>query len=198
MTQVIRFLSALFGTLAPATVLAAVPNAPCNGLIGCGGGPANVLLDALPEVGSLMIMIASGSAVFFIAFAGLQMVLALGNDGQIGTQKWAIMYVLLGLGIAILSQLAVSLAGTEPRLDAITSNNLPLDLIAAGVGIILTIFNAAFAVAIVIGGIRMVYAQGKSDEFNAGRKIVIWSAVGAVVANLANALVQALAAIFGV
>lgn len=180
------------------SLLAAVPNTPCTGLIGCGQGAANVLLDNLPSVGTLMITIAAGSAVLFIAFAGLQMVLALGNDGKVSEQKTAILYVLIGLAIAIVSQVAVSSVSTDPGLDQITSTNLPLDILREALGLILLVFNACFTFAILVGGMKMVYAQGKSDDFNAGRRIITWSIVGAVVINVAYAAVQALATIFGV
>lgn len=194
-----RILTAIVSFLTPsAYALNVLPDTPCTGLIGCGGASSNVILENIPQLASLMITIVSGCAVLFIAWAGLQMVFAVGDDGKIGEQKWAILYVLGGLGVAIFSQTIVTLVGTEPNLNTITASNLPVGAIAAGVRIILTIFNAIFAVVIIVGGIKMVYAQGKSDEFNSGRHIVFWSVIGAIITNLANALVQALAGLFGV
>lgn len=196
------FIAALFAAflkfIPHAHALSAVPDTPCSGLIGCGGGSQNVILANIPQLATLMITIASGSAVLFIAWAGFQMVLALGNEGKIGDQKNAILYALGGLGIVILSQTIVTLVGTDPSIGAIDSSNLPIAAVSAGVDIILTLFNGVFAIAIILGGIRMVYAQGKSDEFNAGRKIIVWSIIGAIVTNISNALVQALAVMFGV
>lgn len=182
-----------------AHALSAVPSTPCSGLIGCGGGSNNIILSAIPDLATLMIYIAGGAGVFFVAWAGLQMVLALGNDGKIGEQKWAVVYVIGGLGLAALSQLMVTLVGTEPGLQNIgTGEGAPLDVIAVGVDIVLTVFNTIFVGAIIMGGIRMVYAQGKSDEFNTGRQIIFWSIVGAVITNLANAIIQAFGNILGV
>lgn len=191
--------TAFLGAFIPhAQALNTLPNTPCNGLIGCGGGAQNVILANIPQLATLMITIASGCAVVFIAWAGFQMVTALGNESKISEQKNAILYVLGGLGIIILSQTAVTLVGTDPNIGSINASNLPVAGMAAAVRILLTLFNGAFAIAIIIGGIRMVYAQGKSDEFNAGRKIIFWSIVGAIITNLSNALVQALATLFGV
>lgn len=175
-----------------------LPDTPCAGLIGCGGGPQNVIIANLPQLGGLMITIASGCAVVFIAWAGFQMVVAAGNDGKISEQKTAILYVLGGLGVAILSQTVVTLVGTDPDLGSISAGNFPVSAMSAVVNIILTLFNGAFAIVIIIGGIRMVYSQGKSDEFNTGRKMIFWSIAGAIVTNVSNALVQALARMFGV
>lgn len=182
-----------------ALALNAVPAAPCPGLIGCGGGSSNVPLAAIDDLAMLMILIAGGGGVLFIAWAGLQMVLSLGNDGKLGEQKTAVAYVLGGILLASMSQLLVSTIGTDSNLNAIsTGNDAPLDVIAGGVNIILTVFNTFFVAAIIIGGIRMVYAQGKSDEYNTGRKIIFWSIVGAIITNLANAIVQAFAGLLGV
>lgn len=184
---------------AGAYALGAVPGTPCTGLIGCGGGSANIALEAIPDLATFLVFIAGGAGVLFVAWAGLQMVLALGNESKLGEQKWAIAYVIGGLTLATLSQVIVTLVGTEPTLVEIgTGNDAPLQVIAAGVHIILTVFNTIFAAAIILGGIRMVYAQGKSDEFNIGRKIIFWSIVGAVITNLANAIIQAFANYFGV
>lgn len=199
--QLLSLLAMIGALFVPGRVfaLSAVPSTPCTGLIGCGGGSSNIALAAIPDLAIIMISIAGGAGVLFVAWAGLQMVLALGNEGKITEQKWAVVYVLCGLALASLSQLIVSLVGTEPRLDDIDAGpTAPLQVIAAGVDIILTVFNTVFAAAIIVGGIRMVYAQGKSDEFNIGRKIIFWSIIGAVITNLANALVQVIAAMLGV
>ena len=176
----------------------AVPDSPCTGLIGCGAGTANVILLNMPSLATLMIIIASAISVFFIVLAGFRMVIALGDDGQIAEQKKAVMNVLIGLTVVILSQAAVGFIGTQNYGQGDDPLNFFLNFTARAVSILLTIFNAAVVAAIIYGGMRMLYAQGKADEFNKGKTIITWSIGGAVVANLANALVQALAAIFGV
>lgn len=186
-------------------VYAAVPPTVCGPLIGCpeGASPSavsasNIVLNNIPDLVSLMIVIAAGSAVLFIVWAGFQMVIAIGNDSKVSEARWSIMYVLLGLIVVILAQSAVGFVGTQSYGVGSTGPELPVTLLRTAVSILLAIFNAAFIVAIIIGGIRMVYAQGKSDEFDTGRKMIYWSVIGAVAANLANAAVQAIAGTFGV
>lgn len=188
----------------PTVAMAVVPypqiDCPPN-LVGCGLGSENVLLANAPFVGQLLLMIASGAAVLFIAFAGLQMVLAAGDDGKISAQKTAIAHGLGGLIIVILSQALVSIIGTEGTFQVVADNigvTTPLQIIAIGVSLIIFVFNIVFTAVIVYSGMRMVYAQGKSDEYNSARKAIFWSVIGAVVTNLANALVQAIANIFNV
>lgn len=173
-----------------------LPPTPCNGLFGCGGGSENLVAAAVPKLAQFLILVAGSTAVLFMAWTGFQMVLALGNDSKLGELKWSAIYVLAGLVVVILAQLLVSTVGTT-NLGQGQSGELPRNLIASGVNIILTLFNVAFIISIIIAGIRMVYAQGKSDEYNTGRKIIFWSVIGAVLVNLSNALVQALAVLFG-
>ncbi len=177
---------------------AAVPDTPCGDLPGCGAGPSNIILNNAPKVAGLGIAIAAGGAVLFIAWAGFQMVLAAGDEGKIGEQKKAILHALIGLGIAILAQGIVSIVGTQNYGQEQGPSGLPANIIASAIGIILTVFNVVFIVVVIYAGMRMVYAQGKSDEFSNGRKMITWCIVGAIVTNLANALVQAFVAIFGV
>ncbi len=191
-------LAALTTLIAQTAYAAAVPNSPCTGLIGCGAGGANIVLMNLPALGSLMVMIAAALSVVFIVLAGLRMVTAMGDEGQIGEQKKAVLHVLIGLVIVILSQSIVGFAGTQNYGQGDNPLDLFLNGSAHAVSIMLTIFNAVMIVAVIVGGARMVYAQGKSDEYNKGKTIITWCIGGAVVANLANALVQSLAYIFGV
>lgn len=180
----------------PMVAHAILPGTPCTGLVGCGSGPANIIMNNATEFADLMLQVASGLAVLFIVWSGFNMILAMGDDSKISQFKWGIMYSMLGLGIAILSQVLVSFVGTQDyNVDATV---LPLGLIAAAINILLNLMNVAFVCVIILGGVRMVYAQGKSDEFNKGKQTVVWAIGGAIVINIANALVQAFIQLFGV
>lgn len=199
-------LSALAFTLFPTVAWAAagVPPTPCTGLIGCPGGglnsvaKANVIVNNLPQAASLMVLIASALSIVFIVYAGFRMVIALGDESQITEQKHAIMYVLAGLLFVILSQLIVAFVGSQDYGQTGSPSDFFLNASKAAVSILLTVFNAAMVVAIIIGGGYMVHSQGKSDQFTKGKTIVQWSIGGALFANLANALITALVRLFGV
>ena len=186
-----------------ATLLAAgVPSTPCTGLIGCSGGGAvpasNVIVTHLPLAANLMIMIAASLAVLFIVYAGFRMVFALGDESQISEQKNAVMYALGGVLVVILSQLAVSFVGTQNYGQGGDPKDLFINASKAGISILLTIFTGTMVIAIIIGAARMLHAQGKSEEFTKGKTIITYAIGGAIIANLANALVQALAKLFNV
>jgi hypothetical protein len=180
----------------------AVPSTPCTGLIGCNGGGAvpgsNVIVDNLPQAANFLIYIAAALSVLFIVYAGFRMVIALGDESKISEQKNAIMYVLFGMTAVVLSQLVISFVGTQEYGQSGDPNDFFINFIKSGVSILLTVFNAAMVESVIIGGGYMVHAQGKSDQFGKGKSIVTWSIIGAVFANLANAIVQALARLLNV
>lgn len=184
--------------LKPSLAYALLPPTPCTGLVGCANGaiPAsNVIVNNLPQFADLLIIVGSALSILFIVYAAFRMVIANGDDSQISEQKNAIIHVMTGIAVLILAQLVVSFVGTQEYGQSGDPRNFFLNATSAGVSILLTIFNAAMVVAIVVGGAYMVHAQGKSDQFQKGKTIITYSIVGALLANLANALVQALAAL---
>ena len=162
---------------------------------GCGEGPANIFLQTLPNLAFFLLQIATGLSVLFIIWAGFNMVLNLGDEGKVGQQKTAIFYSLAGLFTAIGSQLIVGFVATQNWGQGV-GGNLPVNLMAAAAGSMLTIFNGVFVLAIIYYGIRMLAASGDSGAFNSARTGLTWAIVGAVVVNIANALVQGVTTFF--
>lgn len=192
------FTSSAIALLRPSLAYALLPPTPCTGLVGCGSGAisgSNVIVNNLPQFANLLIIVGSALSILFIVYAGFRMVIANGDDSQISEQKNAIIHVMTGLAVLILAQLVVSFVGTQEYGQSGDPKDFFLNATSAGVSILLTIFNAAMIVAIVVGGAYMVHAQGKSDQFQKGKTIITYAIAGALLANLANALVQALAAL---
>lgn len=177
-----------------------IPYTPCSLLqYGCGAGAANLLQGAIPRAASLMLQFAGGAAVLFIIWAGMQMLLSLGDESKVTQGKWGILYALAGLTIAILSSFIISVIGTQQYIVARSgADKAPFELLSAAIGILRTVLNAILLLVIVMVGVRMLYAQGKSDEFNKGKTQMTWALVGAVVVNLAAALVAIVTNFFGV
>lgn len=162
---------------------------------GCGEGPANLFTSTFPNLAVFMLQIATGLSVLFIVWAGVQLVLNMGDDGKIGQQKTGIFYALAGLFVAIASQLIVSFVVTQDW-GADAGGNLPINLLASAVGSMLTVFNGVFILAILYYGMRMLMAAGDSGAFNSARTGITWAIIGAVIVNLANALVQGITSFF--
>ena len=162
---------------------------------GCGDGPANIFLQTLPNLAFFLLQIATGLSVLFIIWAGFNMVLNLGDEGKVGQQKTAIFYSLAGLFTAIGSQLIVGFVATQ-NWGQDAGGNLPVNLIAAAAGSLLTIFNGVFVIAIIYYGMRMLTAAGDSGAFNSARTGLTWAIIGAIVVNISNALVQGITSFF--
>jgi hypothetical protein len=162
---------------------------------GCGDGPANIFLSTFPNLAIFMLQVATGLTVLFIVWAGFQLVINLGDEGKIGQQKTGIFYALAGLFTAIVSQLIVSFVATQDWGQN-AGGNLPINILASAVGSILTVFNGVFVIAIIYYGIRMLLASGDSGAFNSARTGITWAIIGAIIVNLANALVQGVTSFF--
>lgn len=162
---------------------------------GCGQGPANIFTETLPNLAYLMLEVATGLSVLFIVWAGIRLVLNLGDEGKVGTQKTAIFYSLAGLFTAIGSQLLVGFVATQDWGQNSTGN-LVINLIAAVVGTLLTVFNGLFIVAIIYYGMKMLMASGDTGAFGSARTGITWAILGAAIVNLANALVQGVTTFF--
>ncbi len=195
---------ALLKAIAVPTAFAiSVPVPPCSSLqFGCGNTTLNnmvlqVLIAGPSSIAIVLLRLCAGLAVLFIVWAGVQMVISLGDEGKITQQKWAMAYALIGLSVSILSQFVVSSAGTTPLQNGPVSN-LPFNILANVTLALRTVLNALFIMMVAIAALRMLYAQGKQDDFNTGKKMLYWGVAGMVLVNLAAALVYAVAQFFGV
>ncbi len=204
MVRIFSFVGALLVSLfaVPAALAVTLPNAPCTSdLFGCGGGAKNVIMSALigPNgIAVMLLQISAGLAVLFIIWAGFQMVISMGEEGKLTQYKWGMAYALIGLSVSILAQFVISTVGTQNYGQVGAVTNLPLNLLASGAKILRIMLNAAFVIILVIAALKMLYAQGKADDYNTGKKMLTWAIVGAVLVNLSAALVTVVIQFFGV
>lgn len=202
-SSIAQIVSSLVGV--PVAFAITLPNAPCavGQQFGCNGLATNMVMQALAvgpfSIAVTMLQLAAGLAVLFIVWAGIQMIISLGDEGKITQQKWAMAYALIGLSVSILSQFVISSVGTQNygQLSGGTTN-LPFIVLANVTTVLRLILNALFVMMVAIAALRMLYAQGKADEFNTGKKMLYWGLAGAVLVNLSAALVYAVANFFGV
>ncbi len=188
-------------SLLPKAAAVTLPAAYCNGTIGCGAGPANIVYSAIVGSGGIaqmMLRIAAGLAVLFIIAAGVQMVISMGDESKITQYKWAMAYSLIGFCVVIVAQFIIASVGSEDYGQLGDATNLPFNILANAARLLRTVLNALFILIMVVAGLRMLYAQGKSDEFETGKKMLTWAIVGAVLINLAAAFVTAVTNFFGI
>jgi FtsH-binding integral membrane protein len=166
----------------------AYPPIICTGIFGCGQGYNDVLFEnALPLLATVLVQIAGGGAVIAIVIAGSKMLFTDGDDGKASAARQGILYALGGLALAITASSIVSFVSTEN----IWNDASITGLFGSVIGIILALFNTAFGLVVIYAGIKMIIANGKSDEFNKSGRIIVWAVIGAIIVNLAKVIVQA-------
>lgn len=166
-----------------------IPGCGDAGLVGCGNAPGNPLVGGIIYIANLLIDFAAGAAVLLIIWAGFQMLISEGDESKVSTARKGVLYAVLGLMLAGTAQLIVGFVGTQDFTG--NGDTLPIQILAGAAEVLLTVFNAVFLVVVLLAGIRMVIAQGKADEFNKGRNWIFWSVIGAIIVNIAYALVTA-------
>lgn len=160
-----------------------------------GGCPAaNILTDyTIPGIITLLLRIVAGGSVVLIVFSGVRILLSWGDESKISQAKWAVLWILIGLSLAITSQIIVGFVTTEPAFVLIQDE---VGAMAAAVSIMITIFNAIFLVVLGIAGVRMVLGHGREEEFSKGRTLLVWSIGAAILVNVSHALIQAVLTFF--
>lgn len=195
-------MGAFCGFLLPHVASAVAPIwVVCTGLAGCGKPPGNAIVSAVYTGFTVLVGVSAGTAVLFVVWNGLQMVLAFGDEGKFTNARWGVLYALLGLGIALFSGTAVSFVSTQyfgqctgffsGCVTATPSVNVLTVFMRTLTSIIALIFNVLFGIAVVIAGMRILVGGGKSDELGKAGSIIKACITGAVIVNVGRALVQA-------
>lgn len=168
-----------------------VPNA---GVVCNSGGPNVVTQTVLPETAKLLLNIVAGLSVLFIVWGGILMLISMGDDSKTAQAKWAIVYALVGLFGAILSQAFVGFVAKAPLVAGATEATV----IRKAVEFLVNAMNVVFISVIIFAGIRMLLGHGQPEEFTRAKKTIAWAILGALVVNVARTLVRAVLSLFGV
>ncbi len=193
MTALFRFAAALTLLVLPEVSLAEAPASLylyCGGLPGCGPGWtehfSSVLILAFGLLPAYIYLLGG----LFIMIGGGYILLSAGNDEHVTKGKNTIIWTVIGLFVADFAQILVGLVRTEvetrlPNTDLVTSGVNTL------IGNIVDLLYIALIGVAVYCGMRMVLARGKEDEFGKARMGLFYAALGAVVINLAEQIVNA-------
>ena len=190
-------MDALFATIAHwvmATAHAAPPPIPdCSqftNLFGCGGA-SNVLGETLiPNLAIFFLRIVATGSVLFVIWSGVSMMLSMGDSGKAQKAKWSVLYTVIGLGVALSSQMLVGFVATENYGQGEVGDFIVSGLLRNAIRILMTLTNVILGLVIMISAFRMVMAQGKSDEFNSARSAMLFAIMGAIIVNSALVLIR--------
>ncbi|PIR48678.1 hypothetical protein COU80_03165 [Candidatus Peregrinibacteria bacterium CG10_big_fil_rev_8_21_14_0_10_55_24] len=190
----IRLFRAAIGILtlfAPGVAVAAVD--PCT-FLGGNCGMQNVPLNAVVPLATFMVVIAAGASVVFVMVGAMLMALNMGDESKIARGRTAILYALGGLALTFLAQTIVSFITIY--FGGVSAADPAVSLMSMAVSAMKSLFTITFVIMMIFGGFWMVYARGKTDEFNKAKIMVIWCCIAAIVVNVAHALVQAVLNLF--
>lgn len=166
-----------------------------EGVIDC--TPTNVLMGTtLPEVAKFLLEIAAGLSVLFIVWGGILMLISMGDESSTTRAKWAIIYALIGLTGALLSQAFIGTVATIPSPAAAVPT--AADILGGAVQFLVNVVNILFFSVIIFSGIRMLVGHGQPEEFGRAKRVIEWAIIGAVLVNVARTLVRAVLSLFNV
>ncbi len=195
MTKILLRTSALIAlVLLPVFVYAAIPSeiwVNCGDLPGCPSlgfterltGVLTILLIRLPTYVYIL-------AVLFIMIGGMYILLSAGDTEKVTKGKNTIIWSIIGVFVM---QFAIDLI--DFVILEVNTRTVASDLVESAVftlqGSILDILYIALLGIAIFSGMRMVLSFGKEDEFKKARDGLFWCAVGAIIINLAEAIVKA-------
>jgi len=184
--------SLFFAGILLAPLLAFAQDGAC-GVIGSSfcdpsGGNA-VISNGLTQLGKFFVGIAAGASVLFGVFGGMQLLLSFGDESKITKGRNSMIFSLASFALVLASQAIVSITVGEVG-DLTDTQNPFLDIMKVAVSMMVNSLNAVFVLIMILTGIRMVIAEGKSDEFSKAKKAFIYAFVGAFFVNLSRAFVQ--------
>lgn len=184
-----RLLIALAAFCGPTLALA---QDPCVFVPG-GCPPENIIVtNAVPVLASLLLRAAGGLSIIMIIYACYIMLFNWGDDGKVQTARNMIVYSLTGIGLALLSQMAISFVSSEAQSLAILGPfDLDLALMSSVVRIMVTAFNVFMGFVIFMAGVKMLLARGKADEYAKARSMLAYAITAAVIVTLSHFAVQA-------
>ncbi len=171
-----------------------VPTVYCGNLPGCGPGIVEYVSSLMRLVLAHFDLYVYILGALFVMIGGAYIVFAGANEEYLTTGRTTVTWALVGIVIGrFASEVINFIIVPEVQTAAAGSGNLVVDIatqLAADIAGLLKISLVAVAL---YGGMRMVAARGKEDEFSTGRNALLYGAIGAVIIQLAEILVNAVA-----
>jgi hypothetical protein len=163
---------------------------PCLGVPG-GCPPENVLVKAIDPIAGFLFIGAEAGAVLFVVIGGAQMILSMGDDSKAQKGRTSVILALFGYILALASQTVVHFVHTH-FMAVVTETEKPgVAIMATIVRMTVALFNITFAAVVVYAGFRLVISWGKAEEHTKAWNSILWAVTGAVIINVAGALVRA-------
>ncbi len=187
-----RFPALLALLLLPERMIAQELYIYCGNLPGCGSG-------FIERFSSILILLLTRLPVYvyvlgvlFVMIGGAYILLSAGSDERVTKGKNTIIWAVIGIFLAEFAQTLVSFIVLETN-TRLSGSDL---IVSVANTLISSIFNLLYVALIgvaIFSGMRMVLSFGKEEEFKKGHTGLFYAALGAIIINLAQQIVNAFA-----
>ena len=134
-----------------------------------------------------------GIAIIFIVIAGIQMIMASGNEEKIKEQKSSIIYAVIGLVIILVLERLIVLIYGVPGVErevALGAGTLIDEEILGLVSFIKALIGSIAIFMIIISGIKTIAASGEEEKITEQHRSILWIIVGIVIIIINQVIVK--------
>lgn len=207
MKRMLRTLALASLLAVPAAVFAAAPPTMyiyCGGLPGCPSGWTERFSNVLVLLLSRLPVYVTGLSTLFIMIGGAYMIMNAGDQEKISRGKSTITWAIIGIFVTQFAANFVYYSPTGAPLFGVSQGFIPMEvnsrapgsdlvtsIITTLIGSILDLSYIVILAYAIFSGMRMVLTFGKEEEFTKAKDGLVWAAVGAIIINIAVAIVNA-------
>ena len=172
------------------------------------GLPDEMMVSLISTILDTVYKIVVGLSLIFIVIGGIMYMVSSGNDEKMAKAKKIVIYAIMGLAIAVgaaifLKEIATAL-GIRNDLFTVGGDNIEKledvegmqTVMGKVISLLLTSLGMLGIIGLVIGGIWYLNAGGNEDKMEIGKKTLIYSVLGLVIAIGSLIIVKQIAVLF--
>jgi len=172
------------------------------------GLPDEMLVSLVSTMLNTIYKIVVGLSLIFIVIGGIMYMVSSGNDEKMAKAKKIVIYAIMGLAITVgaaifLKEIATAL-GIRNDLFTVGGDNIEKledvegmqTVMGRVISLLLTSLGMLGIIGLVIGGIWYLNAGGNEDKMEIGKKTLIYSVLGLVIAIGSLIIVKQIAVLF--
>jgi len=172
------------------------------------GLPDEMLVSLVSTMLDTIYKIVVGLSLIFIVIGGIMYMVSSGNDEKMAKAKKIVIYAIMGLAIAVgaaifLKEIATAL-GIKNDFFTVGGNNIEKledvegmqTVMTRVISLLLTSLGMLGIIGLIIGGLWYLNAGGNEDKMEIGKKTLIYSILGLVIAIGSLIIVKQIAVLF--
>ena len=172
------------------------------------GLPDEMMVSLISTILDTVYKIVVGLSLIFIVIGGIMYMVSSGNDEKMAKAKKIVIYAIMGLAITVgaaifLKEIATAL-GIRNDLFTVGGDNIEKledvegmqTVMGKVISLLLTSLGMLGIIGLVIGGIWYLNAGGNEDKMEIGKKTLIYSVLGLVIAIGSLIIVKQIAVLF--